>query len=145
MTTPFSFLQALESEQYSVHSSLATPEIHHSNNNCSHMPSWVSPCPKLWDFSVLWWLSCCCSLSKFITLIVFDNKPPTTQSSKMKTKTLILSLKSIVNSRVKHPGNDIKTSSKVWVKNAQLNIERQTKLNLVGLSITSIFFLCAEP
>jgi len=23
------------------------------NNNCSHMPSWVSPCPKLWDFSVL--------------------------------------------------------------------------------------------
>lgn len=58
--------QVLVLEQCSVHSSLATPETHHSNNNCSHTLSWDSPCPKLWDFSVLWWLSCCCSLSKFI-------------------------------------------------------------------------------
>lgn len=56
--------QVLVSVQYSVHSSLAMPGIHLLNNNCSHMLSWVLPCQKLWVFSVLWWPSCCYSLSK---------------------------------------------------------------------------------
>lgn len=60
----FLCFQELELEQYSVPSSLVTHVTHHSNNNFSLMPFWDLLCLKPWVFSVLWWLSCCCSLSK---------------------------------------------------------------------------------
>ena len=49
----------------SVPSLSDTPVIHHWNNNSFHTPFWVSPCLKLWVFSVLWWPFCFCSLFNF--------------------------------------------------------------------------------
>lgn len=62
--------QVLVSDQYSVPSSLVTPETHRWNSSCSPMPSWVSPCLRLWVCSVLWWLSCCCSPSKRLVALL---------------------------------------------------------------------------
>ena len=47
-----------------VPSSSDMPVTPHWNSNFFHTPSWVSPCLKLWVFSVLWWPFCCCLLSK---------------------------------------------------------------------------------
>lgn len=60
-------LQVRVLERCSAPSSSVTPGTPPSSSSCSHTPSWVSPCLRLWVSSVLWWRSCCCSLSKLFT------------------------------------------------------------------------------
>lgn len=42
---------------------LAMPGTQAWSSSFSAMLSWALPCLRLWDFSVLWWLSCYCLLS----------------------------------------------------------------------------------
>lgn len=102
MTTSFTTrlsLQVLVSEQYSDPSSSVMQETHRLNNNCSHMPSWVSPCLKPWDFSVLWWRSYCCLLFKFFISII-SSITHSNSVVEMKTVSLNLILSSKVHLKV---------------------------------------------
>lgn len=58
------YLQELVLERCSVLLSSVMPGTLHLSNSSFHMPSWDSPCLRLWVFSVWWWLSFFFSPSK---------------------------------------------------------------------------------